>query len=216
MTEVQLFQGIRPEQVQAMLACFKPERRAFRKGETILVYAQELENLCVLLSGRAQLYCMDRDGEYTLLEHYGPNDIFGEVFAIPFGDLGYAVQADSDCQVLFIRFSCVCGRCPKACAHHSRLTANLFELSARKAQALAMRISLISKRSLRRKLCAYFELERSRTGSDSFELPVSLTQLASYLCADRAGMMRELKAMAAAGLIDRRGRRVTVLDLDRE
>ena len=75
---------------------------------------------------------MDSEGEYALLEQYGPNDIFGEVFAMPYGDLGYAVEADSDCRVMFIPFDCIYGRCPRACQHHSQLTRNLFELSARK------------------------------------------------------------------------------------
>lgn len=211
MKDMQLFQGISPENVQAMLDCFKPEIRSFRRGETIFVYSSELEYLCVLLKGLAHLYCMDSDGEYALLEHYGPNDIFGEIFAMPFGSLGYAVEADSDCQVMFIRFSCIYGRCPRACRHHSQLTANLFQLSARKAQALAVRINMISKRSLRRKLWAYFEYLREKAGADSFDIEVSLSQLASYLCADRSSMMRELKNMSEDGLIRREGRRITLL-----
>ena len=87
MEETLLFQGISQDSVLAMMDCFKPERRSFRKGETILVYSQDLEHLCLLLSGRAHLYCMDSDGDYALLEHYGPGDIFGEVFAMP----GYAL-----------------------------------------------------------------------------------------------------------------------------
>lgn len=212
MKDMPLFQGISPESIQAMLDCFKPELRSFRRGDTVLVYSQELEYLCVLLEGRAHLYCMDSDGEYTLLEHYGPNDIFGEVFAMPFGALGYAVEADSDCRVMFIRFSCIYGRCPKACPHHSQLTANLFELSARKAQALAVRISMISKKSLRRKLWAYFEYLRDKAGADSFDIEVSLSQLAGYLCIDRSSMMRELKNMSDDGLIYREGRRIRILE----
>lgn len=215
MKDVPLFHGISPENVHAMLDCFKPEERRFRRGDTVLVYSQELEYLCVLLEGRAHLYCMDSDGEYALLEHYGPNDIFGEVFAMPFGALGYAVEADSDCRVMFIRFSCIYGRCPRACQHHSQLTSNLFQLSARKAQALAVRINMISKKSLRRKLWAYFEYLREMAGADSFDIEVSLSQLANYLCADRSSMMRELKNMSDEGLISREGRRITLLKPDK-
>ena len=84
----------------AMIHCFKPEYRKFRKGDTVVVFSPELEYLCVLLTGRAHLYCVDSEGEDTLLEHYGPNDIFGEVFALPYGGLGYVVEADSDCEVM--------------------------------------------------------------------------------------------------------------------
>ena len=211
MPDTELFKGISEESLAEMNACFKPETRTFRRGETVLVYASELSWLCVLTRGSAHLYCMDSDGEYVLLENYRPGDIFGEVFAMPYGDLGYAVEADSDCEVMFIRFSCIYGRCPKACEHHSRLTCNLFELSAKKAQALAVRINMISKRTLRRKLTAYFDYLREKNGADSFEIETSLSQLAGYLCADRASMMRELKNMCDEGLMTRRGRHVTLL-----
>ena len=161
MPDTELFKGISEESLAEMNACFKPETRTFRRGETVLVYASELSWLCVLTRGSAHLYCMDSDGEYVLLENYRPGDIFGEVFAMPYGDLGYAVEADSECEVLFIRFSCVYGRCPRACQHHTQLTHNLFELSAKKAQSLAMRINMISKRSLRRKRTVTLKLSRA-------------------------------------------------------
>lgn len=211
MQESLIFKDISQDSIDAMIACFKPETRSFRRRETITVYSSELTNLCVLLRGNAHLYCMDSDGESVLLENYEANDLFGEMFAMPYGDLGYAVEADSDCEVMFIRFSCIYGRCPRACAHHSQLTRNLFELSAKKAQSLAMRINMISKRSLRRKLTAYFDYLREKTGSSSFEVETSLSQLAGFLCADRTSMMRELKNMCDEGLIERRGRRITLL-----
>lgn len=211
MQEALIFKDISQDSIDAMIACFKPETRSFRRRETITVYSSELTNLCVLLRGNAHLYCMDSDGESVLLENYEANDIFGEMFAMSYGDLGYAVEADSDCEVMFIRFSCIYGRCPRACAHHSQLTRNLFELSAKKAQSLAMRINMISKRSLRRKLTAYFDYLREKTGSSSFEVETSLSQLAGFLCVDRTSMMRELKNMCDEGLIERRGRRITLL-----
>lgn len=211
MMNTELFSGVSEESIAQMIACFKPETRHFRRGETVMVYAPELTYLCVLLRGAAHLYCMDSDGEYVLLENYSANDIFGEVFAMPYGDLGYAVEADSDCEVMFIRFSCITGRCPNACQHHTQITQNLFALSAKKAQTLAMRINMISKRSLRRKLCAYFDYMREKTDNQSFEVETSLSQLAGFLCADRASMMRELKNMCDEGLITRNGRKITLL-----
>ena len=70
---------------------------------------------------------------------------------------------------------------------------------------------MISKRSLRRKLTAYFDYLSEKTGSRSFEIETSLSQLAGFLCADRAGMMRELKNMCDDGLITRHGRHITLL-----
>jgi len=209
--QVQLFDGISQDSIDAMIHCFKPETRKFKKGDTITMYSQELEYLCVLLSGRAHLYSVDSEGEAALLEHYAPNDIFGEVFALPYGGLGYVVEADTDSEVLFIKFSSIYGRCSKACEHHSRLTSNLFNLSARKAQMLSLRINMISRKTVRQKLQAYFEYMREKTGKDSFETEMPLSQLAFYLCVDRTSLMRELRLMHEEGLIEHSGRKVTLL-----
>lgn len=212
LAQVQLFDGISEESIDAMIQCFKPETRKFKKGDTIAVYSQELEYLCVLLSGRAHLYSVDSEGEAALLEHYAPNDIFGEVFALPYGGLGYVVEADADSEVLFIKFSCIYGRCSKACEHHTRLTSNLFNLSARKAQMLSLRINMISRKTVRQKLQAYFEYMREKTGKNSFETEMPLSQLAAYLCVDRTSLMRELRLMREEGIIEHSGRKITLLE----
>ena len=93
---VELFKGVTCASIDAMMRCFRPEMRNFKKGDTILVFEPEIKSLCVLLSGKAHLYCVDSEGEYTLLENYGVNDIFGEVFTMPYSGLGYVAEADSD------------------------------------------------------------------------------------------------------------------------
>lgn len=85
---VELFKGVTCASIDAMMSCFRPEVRKFKKGDTILVFEPEIKSLCVLLSGKAHLYCVDSEGEYTLLENYGVNDIFGEVFTMPYSGLG--------------------------------------------------------------------------------------------------------------------------------
>lgn len=210
LANVELFRDISGDSIDAMIRCFKPEERTFRKGDTIIVYEQELKNLCVLLSGKAHLYCVDLDGEYTLLENYVPNDIFGEVFALPYSGLGYVVEADTDCKVIFIKMSCIYGRCPNACEHHTKLNSNLFRLTAKKAQMLALRINMISKKTVRQKLMSYFEYMEEQHGK-SFETELPLSGLAGYLCVDRTSLMRELRLMKEEGVIASKGRSITLL-----
>ena len=88
---------------------------------------------------------------------------------------------------------------------------NLFHLSAKKAQMLALRINMISKKTVRQKLVSYFEYLEEKTGSRSFDTELSLSQLANYLCVDRTSLMRELRLMREEGIIQSSGRRITVL-----
>ena len=210
---VELFKGVSCSSIDAMVCCFRPEVRKFKKGDTILVFEPEIKSLCVLLSGKAHLYCVDSEGEYTLLENYGENDIFGEVFTMPYSGLGYVAEADSDCSVMFFKMSAVYGRCPNACEHHTQIAKNLFALSAKKAQMMALRINMISKKTVRQKLISYFEYLTEKTGSPSFETELSLSQLANYLCVDRTSLMRELRLMREEGLISSSGRKIEMLTI---
>ena len=212
MKENLLFKNISPMAAQTMLGCFKPEIRKFSKGETVLVYSNALEHLCLILKGSAHLYSMDSEGEYSFLEHYTANDVFGEVFSVPVGNLGCAVQADSRCEVMFIRFDCVNKRCTRACQSHNQLIFNLFELTALRSRKLTERLSILGHRSLRGKLTAYLEQLCQQQGTKEIELELSYSRLADYLCADRSSMMRELKNMADEGLITRKGKRLTFLN----
>ncbi len=210
---VELFEGVSCASIDAMVSCFRPELRKFKKGDTILVFEPEVKSLCVLLTGKAHLYCVDSEGEYTLLENYSANDIFGEVFTMPYSGLGYVAEADSDCGVLFFKMSTLCGRCPNACEHHTAVTKNLFALAAKKAQMLALRINMISKKTVRQKLVSYLEYLAEKTGSRRFETELSLSQLANYLCVDRTSLMRELRLMREEKLISSSGRKIELLSI---
>ena len=70
---------------------------------------------------------------------------------------------------------------------------------------------MLSRRSIRDKLMCYFLQQRDRTGSDTFQLPFSLSVLADYIASDRSAMMRELKKMREEGLIENSGRNITLL-----
>ena len=39
MEKVELFQGIDRSSIEAIMNCFKPETRSFKKGDTIIVYS---------------------------------------------------------------------------------------------------------------------------------------------------------------------------------
>lgn len=213
MDSLNIFEGITQEEISNMLHCFEVRQASFQKGQTITTYHNRLQEIGVLLSGQAHLYCIDYDGAYTLLERFENGELFGELFALPLSNLEYIVEADGACEVLFISYNSLIKRCPKACAHHSRLVDNLFRLSTRKTQILSFRINLLSSKTIRQKLSTYLYYMQNKTGSSSFSMDMSLTDLAAYLCVDRSSLMRELRTMKQEGLLDSKGRKVTLLTM---
>ena len=101
-------------------------------------------------------------------------------------------------------------RCEKACAHHTRVVENMFQLVAEKATSLYERVEVLSRRSIRDKLLCYFSLLAAKSGGEIL-LPFSLSALADYISADRSAMMRELKKLKEEGVVQTENRRVTIL-----
>ena len=73
------------------------------------------------------------------------------------------------------------------------------------------RIELLTARSIRNKLLAYFELEAKKNNSKTFNLNYSYTDLADYLAIDRSAMMRELKNLKEDRLIKDVNKKITLL-----
>ena len=59
-------------------------------------------------------------------------------------------------------------------------------------------------------LLCYFSLQSARCGGREFTLPFSLSALADYISTDRSAMMRELKRLREDGIVDSKGRTITL------
>ena len=78
----------------------------------------------------------------------------------------------------------------------------MVHIIADKNRDLIRKIEVISKRTIREKLLAYLSSQSQSQSSRYFEIPLSRTELADYLCVDRSALTRELAKMRSEGLID--------------
>jgi len=120
MHQLSIFQNISQADLERMYHCFGMRKQKFFPGSRILSYAPDMNNVCVLLNGKAHLYCTDEDGNFSLLEQLKPNDVFGEMFYLPMVSLEYTVEADTECEVMFIHYDKIIHPCHNTCQHHSQ------------------------------------------------------------------------------------------------
>lgn len=190
--------------------CNKVQIKNFSKNETITSYIKNRNQLCILISGTANLVRYDLNGNRTIVEHFSKNALFGEVFYNITTNNELLVEAKSNCSVLLYIYDDLFQKCKPNCKFHKVLSENLPQLVLNKVTDLNMRIELLTKRSTRDKLLGYFSLISTRNLSPSFEIPLSLTDLADYLSVDRSAMMRELKLLKEDGFIEKNGNRITL------
>ncbi len=194
-----LFDGVTKEEYAAMTACFKAAVKSYKKGEEIPMPEGRVG---VVQRGKISLVKTDIDGVRTIFEQLGKGGVFGDVLGPARAEAGYFLLADEDCDILLIDYEHIVKRCPKACAHHSTVVSNLVKLMSEKTQALSEHLEILSRRTTREKLTAYFSLLAAKSKSAYFTLPFSQTSLADYICVDRSAMARELRKMIDEGLIE--------------
>ncbi len=207
-----LFQDISYEEYCRMLDCFQAVQRSFRTDDLIYDFSsKESDAVGIIERGEASVIRIDKDGVSTVLEELSVGGVFGRTLAYA-GSVrdSMEVVCRTPCDVLFIDYPHIFKRCEKACTHHSLLVQNMLRLMADKAQALSLRVDVLSRRSIREKLLCYFRQLSEQEGKQTFTLPFSLSTLADYIATDRSAMMRELKRLKEEGVIRSDGRKITL------
>ena len=207
-----LFQDISYEEYCRMLDCFQAVQRSFRTDDLIYDFSSKESNAVGIIErGEASVIRIDKDGVSTVLEELSVGGVFGRTLAYA-GSVrdSMEVVCRTPCDVLFIDYPHIFKRCEKACTHHSLLVQNMLRLMADKAQALSLRVDVLSRRSIREKLLCYFRQLSEQEGKQTFTLPFSLSTLADYIATDRSAMMRELKRVKEEGVIRSDGRKITL------
>ena len=207
-----LFRDITQDDLNRIYCCLGGRKKAFSAGETIITFGENTPFIGIMASGVARLERVDYFGDCSLLDRMEQNDIFGEsiVYADPDNSEISAV-CEKDCEVIFVDHDRLVHPCENACGCHLAMMENLLQILANKSLRLSRRVEVLSNKSIRSKLMAFFSMQAKKNDSPSFELPFSVSALADFICVDRSAMMRELSRMKKEGILQTDRRKITLL-----
>lgn len=198
-----LFQGIKKDDMRSILNCLSAYVKEYKKEQYIFYHEDEVDSIGLILKGKVQMVREDLWGNKIFLISMNTGELFGETFACNTNqNATVSFQASSDAIIIFIPFSRVLHSCSMACKFHHRLIENMVFIIAAKNVWLMNKVDIISKKTLREKICTYLLQEAGKQKSPYFEIPFGRIQLAEYLCADRSALTRELNVMKDEGMID--------------
>ncbi len=201
-SDIALFDGINPEDIKAMLRCLQPVRRRYRRQEYILLDMDNVEMVGLVLNGTVHILKEDHYGHQVLLTYANRGDLFGDSFSLQRRNIArVSYHAATDVELLMMPLTKVLQTCSHTCPFHQQLIRNLFEQIAEKNAALMDKINIISMTTLREKILAYLTLLSEKAGNTTFEVSLSRSEMAAYLCTNRSAMSRELAKMQEEGLI---------------
>ncbi|MDO5134997.1 MAG: Crp/Fnr family transcriptional regulator [Eubacteriales bacterium] len=196
-----LFQGIKKEDLSAMLGCLGGHTRSYRKGEILFLSEETVNYVGIILRGSIRMVKENDDGSEAFMAHLKKGELFGETFACCKMNSRVTYRTASACEVLYLPFYKVIHICGRGCAFHQRLVENMVRLLCEKNVQLMEKVEVTSRKTLRDKIMTYLTLQSEKEGRDTFEIPLGRVEFAEYLCADRSALTRELTRMEEDGLI---------------
>lgn len=198
-----LFSGMNRQELPGLLHCLSVRRMEAGKSALLLREGEPAHEMGLLLSGSAQVFTTDYEGNRSILSAIRPGQLFGEAFACAGVErLPISVMATEDCQALMLDIRRVMTVCDQACPFHQQLIFRLMNIMAHKNLAMLQKVMITSRRSTREKLMAYLQLQAKQQGGRRFTIHFDRQQLADYLEVDRSGLSAELSKMKKEGLID--------------
>ncbi len=196
-----LFNNISDNDFCSMLNCLGAFDREYQKNEIILNEGDNIKFVGAVLHGGVTIINTDYDGNEIIIAKVSEGEIFAEVFACAeIFRSPVTIVSSTQSSVLFFDYRKIITTCNSSCSFHQQLIANMLKVIAHKSLYLNRRIDVISKKSLRDKILAYFHYESG--GLNKFTTSLNREQLANFLCADRSALSNELSKMKKDGLID--------------
>lgn len=197
-----LFKGIEDDNLKSILSCLSAKVSMFKKGEFIYMTGENVYFIGILLKGQVVVLKEDEEGNANILSEISSGDMFGEALACAeIEKSSVTVQTLEDSEVLLVDYKKIIKTCSSACVFHTLLIENMLKILAKKVIMLNQKMEIISKRTIREKLIAFFTAQKNIFNSNIFTIPYNREQLSNYLYIDRSAMSRELGKMRDEGLI---------------
>ncbi len=205
-----LFENVPDAPVQALLERDDVKSREFAKAESIYDPMHYQRCMGIILRGSVEVY--NTVGHRVLLNVLTVGQTFG--VATIFYDAGFYVShvvAKTRCEVLFIPQEAL-----KALFLQSiEAVENYIAFLSGRIYFLNRKIDAFTKEGAEQRLAMYLADQAQSSKEGLVVLPFGMNKLAELLSVGRASLYRAEQALADKGLIERKGRSILILDLER-
>lgn len=193
-----------PQQASEITAFLDPVEKNFKKNEIIYRYSKDSQSIAILLEGTAAVCSINSDGQKNILAVCLEGDCFGSKIFPYTGQGAVFAAAKESCKISYINHK----KFEECCRLYSSLYQKIICPALEK---LMIHLDILSQRTIKDKLlCSFYHISQTKNSCE-FTLPISLTDLADFLCCDRSAMLRELKNLNDRHILSSCGRKITLL-----
>lgn len=206
----ELFKGIDDKQKQKLLKVLEATTSHFKKNNIILSSVKKNNIICIVLSGHIQIIKTDYNGNRTIIENLKEHSVFGSITS-SIANNEYDIITKADSTIIIIDLNEIINYSETNTNYFNVFLKNLLKIMSDKIKLNNERIEILTNKTIRDKLLAYFKINVIKNESKTIYLPFSLTDLADYLAVNRSAMSRELKNLKDEGLIEVKNGKIKLL-----
>lgn len=204
-----LFENISEKNILKLKRILSANTVKYKKNVNILSNVNQDNFIALVDSGSVQFIFNDYDGNKTIIEELNTGEMFGNLISnITSEEITCITKEDT--QITYIEFDEITNDEIIKNDFYIIFIKNLIKLLTDQLTTRNNRIELLTKRSTRDKILAYFKNESQKKGTKKFNMPMTFTELANYLSVDRSAMSREIKYLKEEGFIEVNGKRITI------
>lgn len=204
----ELFYGISSKEKEKILGFLEANTLYFKKNMTILGSVKQENFIGIIIDGYLQITKTDYNGNRTIIEDLFEDDIFGSSIS-SIRNNEYSIITKEDSKIIIIYFDEIINNDINY-IYFNQFLKNLLKIITKKINSNNDRMEILTNKTIRNKLLAYFKIMSKKNNSRVIYLPYNYTDLADYLAIDRSAMYRELKNLKEEGLVEIKNKRITL------
>ena len=188
------------------------EAHTFKYGvkEDIIQTIRTDSMIGIVVDGMCDIIYHDYKGNNITVETLTENNIFGtDISGI--NNREFSIITREPTTIITFDYKLLTRRENLDNKIYNEFILNMFDIIHEKIKDKNERIQILSNKTIRNKILEFLSIERKKSHSKNIYLKGNFSDLANYLCVDRAALARELSFMREEGFIETKSKRITIL-----
>ncbi len=176
--------------------------REFSKNAAVISLREKVDHISILLSGKIQVMHLFSNGNYSLITTLTPPESLGiELAGTRTRISPYLATAASLSAVFSFPADLILKPGILNSEEQFSVLNELLTMVSHFNIQKEYRLAILSQNGLRDRIMTYLTMQAAKRKTNTFTIPFSREELASFLCVNRSALSHELSLMAQEGLI---------------
>ncbi len=185
--------------------------KEYLRGEKIYLEEDLCSSIAIIKRGVVKAIQSFSDGHEKIIRILNQNEIIG--LSLIFSSLPYykaSFYCETLCTICFIKKEDLIDLMKESEQIQQNVLSYISDFSMKQTN----HIRLLSYKTIRQKLCAFFYMEYQSTKAISFVIPYTKTELAAFLNVERPSLSLELSKLIQEGILANQNKLYTILNID--